>query len=76
MTPDPLMVQAGWLVRQAEDMMAQRKISELPVVDADDRPLGLLDITDLLGRDHDEQEAASQPPRIHPFVPKTQKRGS
>jgi arabinose-5-phosphate isomerase len=76
MTPDPLMVQAGWLVRQAEDMMAQRKISELPVVDTDDRPLGLLDITDLLGRDYAEPEPPSQPPRIHPFVPPPPTRAS
>ncbi|NIP85836.1 MAG: KpsF/GutQ family sugar-phosphate isomerase [Planctomycetales bacterium] len=71
MTRDPLIARSGWLVRQAEDMMAQRKISELPVVDHDNRPLGLLDITDLLGRDHQPESAASELPRIHPFVPET-----
>jgi hypothetical protein len=29
--------------------MSDRKISELPVVDAKNRPLGILDITDLIG---------------------------
>jgi len=30
-------------------LLQQYKISELPVVDADHRPVGLLDITDLIG---------------------------
>jgi arabinose-5-phosphate isomerase len=30
-------------------IMADRKISELPVIDAADRPRGLIDITDVLG---------------------------
>ena len=34
---------------EALDVLAERKISELPVVDADGRPLGLLDITDVVG---------------------------
>ena len=29
--------------------MRSRKISELPVVDGDGRPVGMLDITDLIG---------------------------
>jgi CBS-domain-containing membrane protein len=29
--------------------MAQKKISELPVIDDDRRPVGLIDITDLVG---------------------------
>jgi arabinose-5-phosphate isomerase len=34
---------------EAVQCMAQRKISELPVVDGEGRPVGLLDITDVLG---------------------------
>ena len=30
-------------------IMAERKISELPVIDADGRPAGLIDITDVVG---------------------------
>ena len=29
--------------------MARRKISELPVVDGDGRPVGLIDVTDVVG---------------------------
>jgi arabinose-5-phosphate isomerase len=29
--------------------MAKRKISELPVVDGEGRPIGLIDITDVVG---------------------------
>lgn len=49
MTPDPLTVQVGALVTEAVDVMAARKISELPVVDAAGRPAGLVDITDIVG---------------------------
>ena len=32
-----------------EQLMAKQKISELPVVDAEGRPVGLIDITDVVG---------------------------
>ena len=41
---------------EATSIMAQRKISELPVVDDEDRPLGLIDVTDVLGLHHDHFE--------------------
>ena len=34
---------------EAVALMAQRKISELPVVDGDGRPVGLIDVTDVVG---------------------------
>lgn len=49
MTCDPLHVQRGTMMNQAIELMAQHKISELPVVDAQRRPLGLIDITDVVG---------------------------
>jgi arabinose-5-phosphate isomerase len=49
MTPQPITVAAGTRVADALDIIRRRKISELPVVDADGRPLGLIDITDLIG---------------------------
>jgi arabinose-5-phosphate isomerase len=49
MTPDPLTVAAGSRVADAADVLCRHKISELPVIDADGRPAGLLDITDLIG---------------------------
>jgi len=43
-----LTVQAGSPLSEATEILRRHKISELPVVDADGRPVGLLDITDLL----------------------------
>ncbi len=48
MTRDPLRVESGSPMVDAVALMAGRKISELPVVDAHGRPLGLLDITDVV----------------------------
>jgi arabinose-5-phosphate isomerase len=49
MTQNPHTVPAGSMLVDAVTIMAERKISELPVVDADGKPLGLLDVTDVLG---------------------------
>jgi arabinose-5-phosphate isomerase len=49
MTPQPLMVPIGTRVLEAIEILRRRKISELPVIDAEGRPVGVLDITDLLG---------------------------
>jgi arabinose-5-phosphate isomerase len=48
MTPQPITVALGTRVVDAVDILSRRKISELPVVDGDGRPAGLLDITDLI----------------------------
>jgi arabinose-5-phosphate isomerase len=48
MTHDPLRVPVGSMMADAVAIMAERKISELPVVDADGRPQGLIDITDVV----------------------------
>ncbi|MBI3410678.1 MAG: KpsF/GutQ family sugar-phosphate isomerase [Planctomycetes bacterium] len=49
MTPEPFHVAAGARVIDALEIFKERKISELPVVDLAGRPIGLLDITDLIG---------------------------
>ncbi len=49
MTADPISVQAGQLTRLAVELLATHNISELPVVDRDQRPLGVIDITDVVG---------------------------
>lgn len=49
MTHNPTTVSTGQPLSQACDLLAQRKLSELPVVDAAGRPIGLIDITDVLG---------------------------
>jgi len=72
MTADPLKVTAGSMLADAVALMARRKISELPVVDDDGRPLGMLDVTDLMGllpEETDEAEGETSPcvpyPRAH-----------
>jgi len=49
MTADPIQVVVGATVAEAVDLMKARKISELPVVDRGGRPVGLIDLTDLIG---------------------------
>ncbi len=49
MTADPIQVVVGATVAEAVDLMKSRKISELPVVDRGGRPVGLIDLTDLIG---------------------------
>lgn len=49
MTADPLRVESGTMMDDAVKLMARRKISELPVVDGQGSPIGLVDITDVVG---------------------------
>jgi arabinose-5-phosphate isomerase len=49
MTPEPITVSVGTRVAAALEILRRYKISELPVIDADGRPVGLLDITDVIG---------------------------
>jgi arabinose-5-phosphate isomerase len=49
MTKTPLTVRSGSRLVEALEVIQERKISELPVVDEQGRPVGLLDITDLIG---------------------------
>jgi arabinose-5-phosphate isomerase len=49
MTPTPIAVAEGARVVDAVEILRKHKISELPVVDARGRPIGLIDITDLIG---------------------------
>lgn len=49
MTKGPATVPAGSMLVDAVAIMAERKISELPVIDAIGKPAGLIDITDVVG---------------------------
>ena len=51
MTVDPLRVTCEESLEQAVELLTRHKISELPVVDQDGGPVGLIDITDVLGLD-------------------------
>jgi arabinose-5-phosphate isomerase len=49
MTRQPRTIPLGSRLIEAVEIMQERKISELPVVDESGRPVGLLDITDVIG---------------------------
>ena len=42
-------VESNALATDALTILAQKKISELPVVDFEDKPIGMIDVTDLIG---------------------------
>ena len=71
MTARPAAVRMGSKMIDAVTTMAERKISELPVVDAEGRPVGLIDVTDVVGMfpemNEEENERPSKPEyRIFP----------
>jgi arabinose-5-phosphate isomerase len=49
MTIRPLTVRTDAILEEVLQLLASRHVSELPVVDADGHPVGLVDITDLIG---------------------------
>ncbi len=48
MTPDPKRIREDALASEAMAVMRQHRIDELPVVDERDRPVGLIDVQDLV----------------------------
>ncbi|OWK43925.1 KpsF/GutQ family sugar-phosphate isomerase [Fimbriiglobus ruber] len=61
MTRNPITLPRAARMAEALTLLRARKISELPVVDEDDRPVGMLDITDLIGIDPDGVPSAPRP---------------
>ena len=49
MTTDPLVTTPAAMLGDVVETLRDRKVSELPVVDAAARPVGLVDITDVIG---------------------------
>jgi arabinose-5-phosphate isomerase len=49
MTRHPLTIGPDALLSDAIEILSQNRISELPVVDGDGRPIGILDVTDVVG---------------------------
>jgi arabinose-5-phosphate isomerase len=71
MTSGPTTVGVGESMTAAIDVLAQRKISELPVVDAEGCPVGMIDVTDVVGllpgKESPRTKPAEQPSiRIYP----------
>jgi arabinose-5-phosphate isomerase len=58
MTHRPITVSLGTRVQEAVEVLKRHKISELPVIDEAGRPVGLLDITDLISLAALEEPAA------------------
>jgi len=48
MTPDPKRIRGDALASEAMAVMRRHRIDDLPVVDDDDRPIGLIDVQDLV----------------------------
>ena len=49
MTVRPTTIRAGTRLRDAVELLESRRLSELPVIEASGRPVGLLDVVDLVG---------------------------
>ncbi|WP_169976674.1 KpsF/GutQ family sugar-phosphate isomerase [Tautonia rosea] len=56
MTANPVVVSVDATIAEAVELLRSRKLSELPVVDAERRLVGLVDITDLIGLEADDLE--------------------
>ncbi|MGQ9605664.1 MAG: KpsF/GutQ family sugar-phosphate isomerase [Thermogutta sp.] len=76
MTKDPICVPAGTLMPDAVRILAERKISELPVVDADHRPVGMIDITDIIGLFPGHLRATEEESRSGPNRPSSRTRNN
>jgi arabinose-5-phosphate isomerase len=48
MTARPATLAADALVRDAVQLVRERRLDEIPVVDADGRPIGIVDVQDLV----------------------------
>jgi arabinose-5-phosphate isomerase len=66
MTKTPRTIHRAARMEEAVALMRAHKISELPVIDDDHRPVGLLDITDLLGGEAAAVHAAESAALPHP----------
>ena len=58
-------IRSGVLLSDAIGILAERKISELPVLGERDQPIGLLDITDVVALMPGEEN--TETPKILPF---------
>jgi len=63
MVTDPTTITAGARVSEAVRLLADRKFSELPVVDAIGKALGLVDVTDVVASDEDNAPESEEPAR-------------
>jgi arabinose-5-phosphate isomerase len=64
MIKSPTTLAAGFKMSAAIELLADRKISELPVIDADGQPVGMIDVTDVVSM-LPETEVPTMPVRGH-----------
>ncbi|MEM6330201.1 MAG: SIS domain-containing protein, partial [Planctomycetota bacterium] len=63
MAAEPTTIPSGARMSQAVALLAGRKFSELPVVDADGKPIGLIDVTDIVGWEPQPTAPADRKPK-------------
>jgi arabinose-5-phosphate isomerase len=73
MTVSPRTLPAGARVGEALELLQKHKISELPILE-DGRPVGLIDITDLIGVDAREEEEGGGSETLGSFRPGIEKK--
>ncbi|MCA9142946.1 MAG: KpsF/GutQ family sugar-phosphate isomerase [Planctomycetaceae bacterium] len=74
MTKHPTTVVVGTRMRRAIEILGERKISELPVVNDQGKPVGLIDITDVVAFESPTRSTAQAVPASEAadsFLPKT-----
>lgn len=79
MTRRPKTTTIGTRFQAALNRLADDKISELPVIDHEGRPLGMLDVTDMVGHvpaDTDTQEEPVGPPTLKIRFPNQDEQGA
>lgn len=64
MTHSPLTTTPDVLMSEAVALLSKRKFSELPVTDGNQRPVGLVDITDVIGITTDVADTKNQQPDL------------
>jgi arabinose-5-phosphate isomerase len=70
MVAAPTTVTSGTRMRDAISVLANRKFSELPIVDAAGRPIGLVDVTDVVGLRSDDASTKPASPATVRIFPK------
>jgi arabinose-5-phosphate isomerase len=65
MTRRPTTVRLGSQLSRAVELLAEKRISELPVIDDDGKPVGLIDITDVVVQEEDHPQIDLPDPTVH-----------
>ena len=66
MVSEPTTIETGARMSEALRVLSEHKYSELPVVDPAGRPLGLIDVTDVVALDPSEDDDAQPTVRLFP----------